>query len=106
MTHLYGNRLVLKDHPRIILRGKLDTLQAKILEVQVAASKNKMEKLVEDLDEILKFVRSILRAEVLEEKLEDMKLLGLDEEQLREMSQNPKNILIKNICYLIIKWVK
>jgi len=90
MTHLYGNRLVLKDHPRIILRGKLDTLQAKLLEVQVVASKHKMEKLVEDLDEILKFVRSILRAEVLEEKLEDMKLLGLDEEQLREMSQNPK----------------
>ena len=28
MTHLYGNVLVEKDHPRIAFRGKLDSLEA------------------------------------------------------------------------------
>jgi ethanolamine utilization cobalamin adenosyltransferase len=27
MTHLYGNMLVFKDHPRIVFRGKLDSLE-------------------------------------------------------------------------------
>ncbi|KRQ86493.1 Cobalamin adenosyltransferase [Caloramator mitchellensis] len=90
MTHLHGNKLVPKNHPRIILRGKLDTLQAKILEVQVIANKNKLDKLVADLDELLKFARNVLRAEVLDETLDNITLLGLNDEQLREMSQNPK----------------
>ena len=28
MTQLFGNKLVCKDHPRILFRGKLDALQA------------------------------------------------------------------------------
>ena len=32
MTNLNAKQLVLKNHPRIILRGKIDTFQAKTLE--------------------------------------------------------------------------
>ncbi|MBS4030930.1 MAG: cobalamin adenosyltransferase [Clostridiales bacterium] len=89
MTHLQGNKLVYKDHPRIKFRGKLDSLQAKILEVQFMASRIKAEKLVTDLEEVLQFVRNMVRAEVLEENLSQTKLFGLEEQELRTLSHNP-----------------
>lgn len=89
MTQLYGNKLVCKDHPRIIFRGKLDSLESKILESQIKAEKNRCLSLEKDLGEILKFVRNILRAEVLEEKLGEFVLLGMNEDELREMSHHP-----------------
>lgn len=90
MTHLRGNTLVFKNHKQIIFRGKMDTLESKILEAQVFFEKNKVKKLVDDLQEILIFIRNITKAEVLDIKLEDMNLLGLNEKQIREMSHNPK----------------
>ncbi len=90
MTQLYGNKLVPKDHRRIEFRGKLDSLQSKILEVQVIAIKLKNEPLAKELEEILCFVRNILRAEVLEEKLPEFWLIGMSEDDLREVSHNPK----------------
>ncbi|WP_250278835.1 cobalamin adenosyltransferase [[Clostridium] colinum] len=88
MTHLRGSLLVFKDHKQIIFRGKMDSLEAKILETQIFC-KNK-NKLVDDLQEILIFVRNITKAEVLDTKLEEIKLLGLNEQQIRDMSHNPK----------------
>ncbi|WP_350342952.1 cobalamin adenosyltransferase [Proteinivorax tanatarense] len=93
MTQLYGNVLVRKDDLRIQLRGKLDSFQAEILKVQVDLMKAKEEKVVKDLDEILKLTREILRAEVLEEPLQSLNILGMDEECLRKASHNPKKYL-------------
>lgn len=90
MTQLLGNKLVYKTHPRIVLRGKLDSLESKILEVQILASKEKNEKIIKDLDEIMQFVRNILRSEVLDEKINDLILLGMNESEMREMSHYPK----------------
>jgi ethanolamine utilization cobalamin adenosyltransferase len=90
MTQLYGNKLVYKDHPKIELRGKLDSMQAEILQIQVLAQKSKKESLVKDLEEVLGVVRKILRAEVLGEKLENFTLLGMKENEIREISHNPK----------------
>ena len=90
MTHLNANLLVFKDHKRIILRGKVDSLESKILEGQILCQKNDMPKLVKDLQEILDFVRKIMRCEVLEETLEGFNLLGLTPEELREQSHYPK----------------
>ncbi|MBN4050749.1 MAG: cobalamin adenosyltransferase [Alkaliphilus sp.] len=90
MTQVFANRLVTKDHPRIVLRGKLDSLQSKILEVQIIAEKKKCTKLLEELEEGLNFTRNILRAEVLEEELAEIELIGLNEEEIRKMSHNPK----------------
>lgn len=93
MTQLYGNKLVNKDHKRILLRGKLDSLQSKILETQVLANKLGISEVLKDLEEILGFVRNILRAEVLNEKLSDIVLLGMNDSELREISHNPKKYL-------------
>ena len=90
MTQLYGNKLVPKDHRRIEFRGKLDSLQSKILETQVLASRLQNEGVAKDLEEVLCFVRNILRSEVLEEKLPEFSLLGISENELREMSHHPK----------------
>lgn len=90
MTHLRGNLLVFKDHKRIIFRGKMDSLEAKILEMQILSQNKGMEKLVEELQTILYFVRSITKSEVLEEDLPEINLLGLTEDEIRKQSHNPK----------------
>jgi len=90
MTQLYGNELVLKNHPSILFRGKVDSLQSKILEIQVMADKNKCEKLIGELQEVLQYVRNILKAEVIKEETEEICLFGLLEDDIRKMSHNPK----------------
>ncbi|MEG1255498.1 cobalamin adenosyltransferase [Clostridium sp.] len=90
MTQLYGEKLVPKDHRRIEFRGRLDSLQSKILEAQVLSVKLEKESVAKDLEEILCFVRNVLRAEVLEEQLPEFSLLGMNENDLREISHNPK----------------
>lgn len=90
MTQIHGNRLVFKDDPRISFRGKLDSLQSKIMELQILVASKDAKDLVEELDEVLNYTREILKAEVLEEVLSVEKLIGLSEDQLREMSHHPK----------------
>lgn len=90
MTHLHGNVLVFKDHRRIELRGKLDSLEAKILEVQILCNKEKQKKIVDELQEVLEFVRNLIRCEVLEEEIKDFKLLGMDEAELRDKSHHTR----------------
>ena len=65
MTHLKGNLLVFKDHKRIVFRGKVDSLEAKILEAQIFCKSKGMQSLVDELQETLIYVRNITRAEVL-----------------------------------------
>ncbi len=102
MTHLYGNKLVFKDHPRIVFRGKLDSLQSKILKAQVIQSKKGNKKIIKDLEEILSLCRNIMRSEVLEEALEEINIFGLGEEKIREMSHNPKKYF--NTGHILPSW--
>ncbi|WBW94910.1 cobalamin adenosyltransferase [Oceanirhabdus sp. W0125-5] len=95
MTHLYGNKLVYKDHPTIVLRGKLDSFQAKLLETQILAHKNKKIALVKDLDGVLATVRGILRAEVLGEELKEFNLLNMKEDEIRDISHHPEKYFNK-----------
>ena len=86
MTHLSGNLLVPKTHRRIAFRGELDALQAQVLLCAQEAD----EPLRTALEEILHCLRNLLRAEVLEESVEKIRLLGLSEEELREHSHYPQ----------------
>ncbi len=85
MTHLNAKELVDKTHPRIAFRGKIDTLEAEILLCQKEDGAP-----VAALQEMLEFVRTLIRADVLGEKVGAFKLCGMDEEQLRERSHNPQ----------------
>ena len=87
MTHLHGNVLVSKTHPRIAFRGAMDTLEAEIMLCQLVVDK----KLGDSLMEILNFARLLLRCEVLDEPVSQEKLCGLTPQQLREHSHQPQD---------------
>lgn len=90
MTHLHGNVLVVKNHPRIKFRGMLDSLQASIILNQtILAEKDENQKVINDLSEILGIIRKIMRCDVLEEELTSDTILGLTHAELRERSHNP-----------------
>jgi len=90
LTHLYGNRLVEKDNPVIVFRGRLDTLCAMLLEAQVLGGELKNFDFVGDIQEILDFARSLLPAEMGKTTLGEFRLLGLSSKELRERSHHPR----------------
>ena len=91
MTQLRGNLLVKKTHPQIVFRGKLDSLMAEVLEVQLIAQEQGELQIIADLQEMLDWLRKIMAAEVRDEPLEELRMLGLDAGVLRYMSQDVKN---------------
>ena len=69
MTHLNGEYLVPKNHPRILFRGKLDTLEAELILCQLASGQ-----LAKPVGEILALARQLIRCDVLEEPVVSEKL--------------------------------
>lgn len=88
MTQLEGNILVPKTHPRIAFRGKLDSLQAQVILLILEEPELKG-----PLEELLDFLRRMLKSEVLGEPFPFGTLLGMPEEQLRKISQLPQKYL-------------
>ena len=86
MTHLNAQVLVEKSHPRILFRGKLDTLEAELILCQQAA-----EHLKASLEEVLSQVRRLIRCDVLEEPVPEGKLCGLTEAEIRKRSHFPQD---------------
>lgn len=90
MTHLYGNVLVNKNHPRILFRGKLDSLQALIVLDQCMLSEmGGNEKLIGHLNEILGILREMMRCDVLDEEFSNEFILGWNHAELRDRSHHP-----------------
>lgn len=87
-TSLRGEETVRKDHPRIVLRGKLDTFGAQTMLLQHEAAKAGEAQLAQDLGEIAALCGLLMRAEVLDEPLGAWKLFGLTPAQLRERSHH------------------
>ncbi|MDP3480774.1 MAG: hypothetical protein Q8R88_13460 [Desulfoprunum sp.] len=88
MTQLHGHTLVVKDHPRILLRGLLDHLQAEIILLQKLAGKKAA--LVADLADVLDLSRNILKSEVLNVPLEKVEMMSCNEAELRDRSHHPQ----------------
>jgi ethanolamine utilization cobalamin adenosyltransferase len=99
MTNLDAGHLVEKSHPRIVFRGKIDSLQAQILFVQAELVKAKAHsKMISDLEEFLSLARQMIKSEVLNTPLPDVTLLGLDATGLREHSHHSeKYYKVKNM---------
>ena len=87
MTHLHGDVLVHKTHPRIAFRGAIDTLEAELILCALDADK----KTAKDLNEILAFTRMLLRCDVLNESVPIGKLCNLSPEELRSHSHRPQD---------------
>ena len=90
MTHLKGNILVFKDHPRIAFRGMIDLLEGEIALCQQVCVREGVPALAEELEEVLDFVRRFIRFDVLEEPVGEVKLCGLTPAELRERSHYPE----------------
>lgn len=88
MTHLRGNLLVPKTNLRIVLRGRLDSLEAAVLEAQWLAHSEGNDPLRHKLGELLEHLRRVLGAEVKEEPLVEQPLFGLNQAELRRVSHN------------------
>lgn len=86
-TLLNGSEMVSKTHPQIHFRGKLDSLVAKTVETQIIAQEQEDEPVVQDLEDLLAFLRRIQRVEVTGEAFGEIALLGLSSSQLRHDSQ-------------------
>lgn len=86
MTHLNGEVLVPKTHPRIRFRGKMDTLEAELILCQLVPGAPEGA-----LGEILDLSRKILRCDVLEEPLRQETLCGLTQEEQRGRSHMPQD---------------
>lgn len=88
MTHLRADTLVRKNHPRIVLRGMVDALEAELLlAIREAGA---LTPLGQNLNELLTSVRHMMRCDVLEEPLRITSLCGLTMEQIRERSHFPQ----------------
>ena len=91
MTHLVGNVLVVKNHPRILFRGKLDSLQSAVVLAQVDIHERGGSKaLIDDLGDILNILREMMRCDVLDEPFQVEKMIGLTHAELREQSHDPQ----------------
>ena len=86
MTHLYGDVLVLKTHPRIAFRGAMDSLEAELVLCQLHCARWRKE-----LGEILELSRMLIRCEVMEEPVSEGELCGLTEEEQRKHSHRPQD---------------
>ncbi|MBE6924488.1 MAG: ATP-binding protein [Ruminococcaceae bacterium] len=82
-THLHGDVLVPKTHPRIRFRGAMDTLEAELLLCQLHTG-------IGQLGEILQQARLLIRREVMNEPVPEGKLCGLTEQELRQRSHLPQ----------------
>jgi len=102
LTHLRGNVLVPKTHPRILFRGRLDSLMAQVLELQCRAAEAGRQELIGQLEEVLSALRAILAAEVKEQPLEPFTLFGLDSAGLRRVSHHVKEEI--GIAHPIPHW--
>jgi ethanolamine utilization cobalamin adenosyltransferase len=83
MTHLNGEVLVPKTHPRIAFRGAMDMLEAELLLCRQQTGETRLE-------EILALARELIRCDVLEEPVQDMPLCGLSQDELRLRSHLPQ----------------
>lgn len=79
MTHLNGDTLVPKNHPRIAFRGAIDTLEAQLLLCGGQVS------------EILDLTRRLIRCDVLNEPVGEITLYGLTESEQRRRSHFPQD---------------
>lgn len=90
MTSLYNSELVYKNHPRIVLRGLLDELKAKVLVYMAQLYSAGKTKILTDFEEVLTWVKTLQRSEVTGDTIENLTFHGMDLQEIQERSHNPQ----------------
>ena len=86
MTQIFGNELVVKNHKRIVLRGKFDTLQAETVRYWKKYEKNK--KLEADFSQVYRFIRDLFISEMTDTGFQERDVLGYDIDTLKDITHN------------------
>lgn len=89
-TILRGDRIVKKDNAQINLRGEIDSLYANALFTCAYARQNGYTDILSGLEDIVRAVRTIMTAEATDKVPELSAIIGLDFNELRQISNNPK----------------
>jgi ethanolamine utilization cobalamin adenosyltransferase len=92
-TFLSVGVLVDKSHARVEFRGRLDSLSAAVVALQILGQREGRISLVEELEEVRGKVYDILSCEVTGKPCEDLALWGLSSEEIRERSHHPGKYL-------------
>lgn len=95
MTPIEGNTLLLKSNKKIVFKAKVETFLSELLlvakEFEISVEN---EKLIKDLESIIKFVNNILISESLDKAFEEQNLLdGKNLNLIQEIARNPKEYL-------------
>ena len=85
MTHLHGDVLVPKTHPRIAFRGSIDLLEAELILCKLKTD-------IAPLQEVLELARRLIRCDVLDEPVGDIHLGALTEAEQRRRSHCPQEV--------------
>ncbi|HNR69107.1 MAG TPA: ethanolamine utilization cob(I)yrinic acid a,c-diamide adenosyltransferase EutT [bacterium] len=94
LTHLDEHTMVAKNHPRLILRGKLDTLIARIVLTELEFDpENKYPWLHIYLADIRSYAGNLLKSEVNGNEMTSIHLGTVDEAVLHAVSHNPLKYL-------------
>lgn len=89
-THLKGNQLVRKNHPRIKFRGKLDSMESRLNAILSDLGDEMPTDLRKELTLIFQYLGKIIRAEVMEEPLPFLEINNWTADDVRDRSHHPK----------------
>jgi ethanolamine utilization cobalamin adenosyltransferase len=89
LTQLDASHFAAKTHPRIKLRGRLDSLHALMMLVSAEARRYQLPPLAEALDTLAAYCREIQSAEYHARPVQLLTLLGKSEDELHDLSHWP-----------------
>jgi ethanolamine utilization cobalamin adenosyltransferase len=89
LTQLDAGHFAPKTHPRIKLRGRLDSLHALIMLVAAEARRYHLPRLAEGLDTLAAYCREIQSAEYHARAVQPLVMLGKSDEELHALSHWP-----------------
>jgi ethanolamine utilization cobalamin adenosyltransferase len=111
LTQLDAGRFAPKTHPRIRLRGRLDSLHALVMLAAAEARRYQLPRLAEGLDTLAAYCREIQSAEYHTRPVRALAVLGKSEDEIHEISHWPdKHLGIAHLVpgaedHVILHWL-
>lgn len=93
LTQLNAYHYASKTHPRIKLRGRVDSLHAQVLLIQRMAKKSGEEALARDLGTVAAYCRELTSAEYNERPVAALQLQTWSVEDIHRATHDPKGVL-------------
>lgn len=92
LTQLDAHSFAPKTHPRIKVRGQLDTLNALLMLVAAEARRFQLPRLAAGLDTLAAYAREIQAAEYHARPVQALSVLGHSEDQIHQISHWPEKL--------------